>query len=92
MRVNIARPGPPPDIGNALVIDRNYCDALRGSVTGSANAKVVSLPLETLDEVAAGCDEYRERDNQPEEPIGFPKSRVLHATHPVGCLKALIYR
>ena len=90
LRVELPRPRPSPDVGDALIIDGDDRDALRGGVAGGTHAEVVGLTFETLNEIAAGRDQQNDRNDQSEEPIGFPESRLLHATHPVGCLKALI--
>src|SRR6185369_10849766 len=56
LRMNLARPGPAPYVGDALIVDRDDCYARRGGVTGGAHAPVVSQAFETLDQIAARCE------------------------------------
>ena len=80
--VNFTRPGPASDIGNALIVDGYHRDTRRRDVTGCSNTPVISQALEALDKITARCKKQHHGNDESEEPVGFPESRFLHATHP----------
>ena len=53
VRVNVTRPRPASDVGDALIVDGNHHDARRRGATGCSNAPVISQAFGNLDKISA---------------------------------------
>ena len=89
LRVDVARPGPAADVLDAGVVDGDDADAVGRRAVGGADAHVVGLALEALDEALDqaclghdGEEEKDDRDRQAEKPVLRPETCLLHLEHP----------
>ncbi len=72
--VHIARPRPAPDIGDALLIDRDDGDLIAGIAAGCLHAPIIGHALEALQNGTAASEQEQQRDDKTGEPVRFPES------------------
>ena len=72
--MDVTRPGPAPQVRNALVINGDNCNAVRWLARSAGAGKVVEATLQTTDEIGRGVkDQGRDDNRNAGEPIGLPK-------------------
>ena len=78
--MQFARPRPAAQIGNTLVVDGNHRHFVGRCAGRHANADVVGLAFQALEQVAIGQYQYHRAGHQPEEPVAPPELRPFHAS------------
>ena len=74
LALDFARPRPAADVADALVVDRDDGDAVRGLARGAGAGVVVVAPLQRADEVRGLVqDDHGDDDEHTHEPVGAPE-------------------
>ena len=83
--MDVPRPRPASDVGDAGIVDGDHGNAIGGRTRGRLDTEVVGLALQALDQVAARRNQHHDGHDEPQKPVRLPETQLCHPFAPVPC-------